>query len=396
MLTQQLFRSIHDIDSELWDSLLNSDEIYHRHEFVSLIEDSKDEQTDFWYLMIFEDVILISTACFFKYRISLDLLIDGKNKWIGVIRKFIKNFMIIDGLMCGLPISLGQKNIVFKEGIDSTPVLDLISDSIKKIAKENRINHLFFKEISVDKIKEFDHLLGLNYIRAYSLPYMEMDIKWNSFSEYLNSLRHSYRRKIKNGLKKLKIFENEFSFNSCNSMFYLNSYHPNSASEFYQGYLSVMERAASKFEILSLEFFQLLFSRFKNNMDYIQIKKDNEILSSGILFREGKTLYFMLSGLPEYKNRDYDPYFNLLYAIVNFAIKKQCTKIALGQTAYWAKQQIGGYPKDMFLYYHCRKKPIHFLIKLFKRILFPHKIFKEPHIFKNPIIASDELFVEIK
>jgi predicted N-acyltransferase len=225
---------------------------------------------------------------------------------------------------------------------------------------------------------------------------MEMDVKWDSFSEYLDSLRHSYRRKIKNGLKKLKVVENDFSFNCYDSKFFLNSYHLNSAEEFYQDYLSVMERASSKLEILSLDFFKLLFIRFKNKMDFIQIRKDNEILSSGILFREGKTLYFMLSGLPDYKNKDYDPYFNLLYAIVNFAIKNNCTKIALGQTAYWAKQQIGGYHKDMFLYYHCRKKPIHFLIKLFKRILFPQKILKKPHIFKNPIIASDELFVEIK
>ena len=82
-------------------------------------------------------------------------------------------------------------------------------------------------------------------------------------------------------------------------------------------------------------------------------------------------------------NEKYDPYFNLLYAIVQFAINSGCKQIKLGQTAYWVKQQIGGRPKNVFLFYYCRKRFVHFLLKKFNLIVFPRTILKPINVFNN-------------
>ena len=391
MLKIKLYQSIYDINHELWDSLLNEEDIYHSHEFISLVEDSEDEGSKFWYLLIFDNANLVSTACLCKCSISLDVLSNRSSFWINTIRKYYNNFMIVDVLMCGLPISLGQNNVVIRNGFEKVPVLNLISDTMKEIAKENAINHLFVKEISEDKLFDFENLIGNGFFRAYSLPYMFINIKWKSFNEYLNSLRHPYRRKINRSLEKININSGEFNYNRGNPGVYVNDFNEDSANNFYRDYLAVMNRVDYKLEVLSLKFFKLLFDKYKDRMEYIQVKNTDETMASGILFKNGRKLLFMLSGHPQYKNDKYNPYFNLLYVIVNRAIELNCSKIELGQTAYWAKQQIGASSKNMYIFYYCRKKIVFLIIRRLKKYLFPPTILKDIKVFKTFQLHDNEL-----
>ncbi|NNE02819.1 MAG: GNAT family N-acetyltransferase [Flavobacteriaceae bacterium] len=389
------YKSIHDIESDLWDSLVPPDEIYQKHDFICLLEGAKENGTDHWYVLIYKEGLLVATACIIQFRIELDCLMQGNKFWIKKIRRFFKNFMTMDVLICGLPISLGQRNIVIRDRSDTGDVIELISTYMKKIAKRKRIKHLFFKEFSEDVIGNFKNLSDHGFIRAFSLPYMEMDVHWDSFEEYLKSLKHKYRRKIRKGLAKLNIDEKNFTFDLEKLGAHLNSYNKGSAKEFYRGYLAIMARASNKLEVLSYNFFKLLFRRFQHKMDLLEIRNGKEVLASGILIKEGDGLFFMLCGLPEAKNQEFDPYFNLLYAIVNLAIKRRCSKIYLGQTAYWSKQQIGGYPKQRFIYYHSSRKIIHYAVNKFKSSIFPQIALKEVSVFNCNTPIREEYYAKM-
>ncbi|WP_242094716.1 peptidogalycan biosysnthesis protein [Aestuariivivens sediminicola] len=390
------YKSIHDIESELWDSLVPSSEIYHKHDFIGLLEDIKEEQTDHWYLLIYRESLLVATACLSKFRIELDCLMQYKTSWIKFLRRYFNNFMMVDVLMCGLPISLGQRNLVIRKGLDSGPILESVVSYMKKIAKSRNINHLFFKEISENENHIFKILSDHGFIQAFSLPYMEMDVHWDSFEDYVNSLKHHYRRKIKKGLAKLNIDERNFLFNVKKTGMQMNSYNSHSAEEFYRGYMAIMQRATTKLETLPYEFFKLLFKVFQHKMEYLEIKNGNEVLATALLIKEGRGLHFMFCGLPQYKNSMYDPYFNLLYAIVNLAINSSCKKIFLGQTAYWSKQQIGGYPKQRFIYYHSNIRIIHHVIHKLKRYIFPQTNLREINIFKSDTPVKEKHSVKMK
>ena len=383
MLKAKLYATIHEIDETQWNSLLDAEDLYHRHEFVSIIEDAQIENSDFWYLLVYENDQLTATVCLSAFEMSLDLLMVGDRKWIGIVRKIWPKFLKVNILICGLPISLGQKNIKIKAGSDTEGILQLVTEKMLSIARERRIYHLCYKEFNENETASFHSLSQQSFFKAFSLPYIEMDIKWKTFSSYLTNLRHPYRRKIKKGLGKLNILNPEISFNKCELGLTLNNLSANSARQFYRQYLSVMERAKSKLETLNMAFFELFFDRYQGKFDLLQVKNGEEVLSSGILLKEGDVLHFMLIGLPQFKNEKYDPYFNLLYAIVQFAINNGCRKIKLGQTAYWVKQQIGGTPRNVFLYYFCRKKIIHFLLKRLNLIVFPQTIIKPVNVFNN-------------
>ena len=391
MLKARLHNTIYEIDAALWNSIIGSEDLYHRHEFVGIIEDAQIENSKFWYLLIYNNDELVATVCLSAMEMSLDLLIEGELKWIKAIRKIWKKFLKVNILMCGLPISLGQKNIKIKEGNDISGILKLITRQMHSIAKREGIYHLIYKEFNEEDTASLNGLITHKFFKAFSLPYMDMDIKWESFGSYLSNLRHSYRRKIKKGLCKLNISKSEIPFNTLKSGFALNDLKANSESEFYEHYLAVMKRASSKLETLNSTFFELFFDRYKGKFDLIQVKDGEKILSSAILIRAGDTLHFMLIGLPQYRNDKFDPYFNLLYAIVQFAINNKISKIRLGQTAYWVKQQIGGTASNVFLFYHCRKKPVHFLLKNLKHLIFPETKLKSINVFNKVTAAKPKI-----
>ena len=141
----------------------------------------------------------------------------------------------------------------------------------------------------------------------------------------------------------------------------------------------------TKLETLNEAFFDLFYERFKNNFDLVGVRDAEKVIASGILLHRNDSLFFMLIGLPEFKNETFDPYFNLLYGIVQLAIDRKCKNIQLGQTAYWVKQQIGGQPKNVYLFYHCRKKFTHFLLKSAKNILFPKIEIRPINPFKKEL-----------
>ena len=367
----QVYSSIHDIDATIWDALLNPGDIYNTHQFVSVIEDAGVEQSHFWYLIVSENNEPIATACLSAFNIALDLLLEGDQNWVKLVRKIWPRFLQFKILLCGLPVSLGQKNIAIKSGVDPKKVLDVITQEMMVIAREENIYHLCYKEFSEEEATSFDSLSTMGFFEANSIPYMEMEVRWNTFSEYLTQLRHPYRRKIKKGLGKLNITELHINFNTTIPGFFLNDNDACPPHEFYKHYAALMQRVPTKLETLNARFFDLFYERYANNFDLLGIQNAQEVLAAGILLHRNNTLHFMLIGLPEFKNKRYDPYFNLLYAIIQLAIDRKCDRIQLGQTAYWVKQQIGGTPKNVYLFYHCRRKITHFLLKKAKNILFP-------------------------
>ena len=51
MLTVKKYKSIHEIDPQHWDSILAAENNFHTHRFISIVEDSKVEDADFFYIL---------------------------------------------------------------------------------------------------------------------------------------------------------------------------------------------------------------------------------------------------------------------------------------------------------------------------------------------------------
>ena len=114
MLTIRQYTSIHQIEPYHWDSILDEKDVFHRHSFIAIVEDSRIENASFYYLLIYDNDKLVATTVLSAFRVSLDLFIS-KNSIVSGLKKLFPNLFAIKILFCGLPASFGQLNLKLRE-----------------------------------------------------------------------------------------------------------------------------------------------------------------------------------------------------------------------------------------------------------------------------------------
>lgn len=186
------------------------------------------------------------------------------------------------------------------------------------------------------------------FSKGHYLPICIINNRWDSFDEYLNSMRSSYRRRINLALKKgenikYEILENNKDF----------------TDEMYNLYEQVFNHSEYSLEKLTVDFFRndiakTILLKIEDKVEaFIQIIED----------RNNDMLIFEFCGYNYQIASDYDIYYNMIAEIVKYAIDNKFKYIQLGQTAYDAKLKFGA---DMYNNYYLlahSNKFINWLIK---------------------------------
>ena len=358
--------SIHEIPESVWDSLWDEDHPYHAHRLIRAVEDARVEDSRFWALLFHDGDRPAGSAMLSAFTVSLDLFLGERmQQFAAVVRRWLPRFLRVDVLVCGLPASFGQCNLAVSEDAQ----LALLVREMEAVARESGLRYLCVKEFKAHELPRVAALEQHGFFRGSSIPYMSMEIRWRSFDEYLASLRHSYRRHILRSLaKKPAILHGGTEILS--------------AARFHQLYENVMERAETRLETLNEAFFERLWVELGGELQILVAVDREEVLGAALLVKSGTTMNFMLVGLPPAPRTPQDVYFNLLYAIVDQAIRQGCRRLNLGQTAYWGKQQIGGEPEETFLFFKAANPLMHALLRGMRGVLFPRLRLSSPRVFK--------------
>lgn len=214
-----------------------------------------------------------------------------------------------------LPLSVSHPSIVWNE--DKTELTKVLNSmkGIKII-------------INVDT-EELD-----NFSKGHYLPICILENKWNTFDEYLNSMRASYRRRINQALKKGESITYELL--PDNKDFTL---------EMYNLYEQVFNHSEYSLEKLTVDFFRndiakTILLKINNKIEaFIQLIED----------RNNDMLIFEFCGYNYEIAHDYDIYYNMLSKITKYAIDNKFKYVQFGQTAYDAKLKFGA--KMYYNYY---------------------------------------------
>lgn len=189
---------------------------------------------------------------------------------------------------------------------------------------------------------------------------------FKNFNNYLDSLRCSYRRRIKRALSfRSKLIIREIDKDSFTGIHY-------------ESYLSIMERTENPLEVLPLEFFksydcdlyEFLDLKSGRILGFIQTKQVNDCL------------YFFFGGFNKEDNEEYDLYYNMLITIVELGISKRVKIINFGQTAEESKLKIGCVEVPKYLYIHHSNFIINKTLQILAP-LFSYRPYKTVHnVFK--------------
>jgi hypothetical protein len=253
--------------------------------------------------------------------------------------------------IAGIPCSVSSSGV-----IGSPEFLQELIEYIKIREKG------FFLILNLDP----NHIVE-NMIRGKTLPTIILKNQFQSWEDFIHSLRANYRRRIRqlsDSFSGILIKQVECTFFD---------------DKMYHQYLEVLKRSKGKLETLSLEFIKNLPANCRLTTFHNQ-----EILIGWYITTTFKEkFYFFLGGVDYKVNRLYNTYFNILIGVVKEGIGQRASMIDLGQTAEIPKVRMGGkLIEKTMLGYHSNKL-IRKLLDAGKNLLEYSITVKETHVFKE-------------
>src|SRR5712692_618628 len=166
-------------------------------------------------------------------------------KIVDLIRKKFPRFLTMRVLMVGCAAGAGELGVF--DSKDEQFVAEALSATLRKYARENRASLVVFKDFPASYRSTLAILSKNGYARVPSMPMTRLELSFQNFDEYLQTLgyvsRKSLRRKFRKTERAAKI-----------DMEVMNDVSPY-IDAIYPLYLQVHERSPMKFETLTNEFF---------------------------------------------------------------------------------------------------------------------------------------------
>jgi predicted N-acyltransferase len=391
-ISVEVIDSIDRIDPAEWNGLPGPDDELQTHRFNRVVESAGVENAVLRYALVRQSGELVAAATLAIFHIDLGLFLGkGAEAWLARLRRVFPQFLKIRILICGLPASFGQGNIALGPAADGPAVLAALCRTMQELARRNRVRYLSFKEFDRVQADDLCALRHHGYFRAPSLPDTYLNLRpWHDFDDYFQAFRHPYRRKIALSLRKLGLerptidrYSTEKAAGPRPVLLY-GGRDVCSPERFYALYLCVMARAETKLETLNLAFFEELYHAYTDELVVLALYRAGEVLGAALLLPAGDTLLFLLVGQEQARDDETDTYFNLVYAIVEYAFRHGFKAVKTGQTAYPFKLRIGAKPRELFLYFRAENRFKHALLRRFRAVVFPetrlarHRLWKEP------------------
>ncbi|MDO9390392.1 MAG: GNAT family N-acetyltransferase [bacterium] len=275
----------------------------------------------------------------------------------------------LNGTVCrsNLPFAVGPITIYRPAAICSLPMpfsTDPGFSDVGRLKEVADIMNRFWKgfQLITGLGERGEDIRGWSWRRHF--PTVDLDIKWDSFDEYLESFRSDYKSRITETMKRGQ------ELKSCIIT-------PDRFDEkTYDLYVAVARRYHSI--VLPRDY----FVRFPVKSYILGLEADGIVFAWAFLVPKGRYLYFLFGGFNEKFNNAYSIYNNLLLAIVRFSIENKYEKINLGQTAELSKMRIGGYPVERYQLVRHTDPIINQILQ--KTDIFEYrKHYPKPNVFKK-------------
>jgi predicted N-acyltransferase len=371
----KVFKSIKEVEEKEWNSIVSIDRIICTYRYLRAIEESSINDCDFRYLVAYRNGKVVAHTCIYSMSFNLDIFTTGVIQKINNgVRHMYPRFLKMRLVECGTPTALGN-TISYAEGVDRVEILNLFIEKMEKFAQEKGIGLLGLRDFTEEEVRFYDILRHSNFSRVNNLPNTTLKLTWDSFDDYIGSLRSNYRYKIKKNMKKSADEKIEIEV--------LDNFSEH-AEVLCRLWVNVYERAKEyKREILTPNYFKSLSRYLENKALVITVKKDGEIVGFSLVLLDDLTLRYIYSGLTYEYNKDFSVYFNMLYEMLKFAIDTKKRKFEMGITTYIPKLDIGARIEPFYVYLRHRNSILNFIIPKAFDLFTPNNTYKPRNVFRQ-------------
>jgi predicted N-acyltransferase len=338
--TCRVFNSVADIDRAAWEQVCSASSapVFMDLRFAAAVEASMQPGCRFWYLIVDDDDDGRPVGCAGLHAMTIDLTDFADPRLTKIIKWMpgMSKFRRLKALFCSLPGTPGDRSIALTPAAKSEQVLALVDGVLDKLAAQNGIDAVMYKEFTPAELEWMNPLLDLGYRTIVIPPMHLLPPSFANFAQYRAALRSSYRKQVNRSMRKLTNAGIEAKvLNDADEI--LRLYTP----DVHAMYCEMVAKSDVKLEVFPIEYYQQLTKQLDGQIELLALVKDSRIIAFGWCLYDKSTYHMMYAGLDYSLNREFDLYFNLMYTGFDRALHKRVERIHVGQTATVFKARMG-------------------------------------------------------
>lgn len=381
----KIYRKSNELPPD-WDGLVRHD-VFLQSNYLNSLEVASPNNISWFYLGVFNENQLVGVAIIQRIELYLEDIFRNykdscfKQKFKHFVSKFLKGNMLVVGNL----MHTGQHGIYFdtskiiqKDFLETVyKALFRLKETIKKEHKKRiRIIMLkdFFADDTIHTETQFFNRLKLHRITVQPNMIMEVKPHWNIFEAYLNDLNKKYKQRYKIARKKAgNIIKKEMTL----------EYVQKHSIQLYHLYKNVSDNAKINTFILPEGHFCVLKQHLGDNFRVFGYYFDDVLIGFYTLILNDDILETYFLGYDEAHQYPNQMYLNMLYDMVDFAIKNKFTSIVYARTAMEIKSSVGANPEKMYVYLKHTNLLMNIALKRIFKLMNPTQQWEERHPFKE-------------
>ncbi|RDK85320.1 peptidogalycan biosysnthesis protein [Marinirhabdus gelatinilytica] len=374
-----IFTKISEIPKKDWNAIVAEQNIFLSLNYLEAISRSLKNEIQWVYVLVYDQARPLVAGVFqratFTYKkgsqtnLLLKLFQDCKNA---------DESVSINGLVCGNIFATGPHGFAHSDQIVFNAAVELMAAAAKQVRKLKGLEDSF----SIQLFKDFDVpsqvavLEDFNY-RAFQADVtmvLAIDEGWETFQQYLDTMKAKYRTKANSAFKKatdieiLPLSAKEIVLHQVRLQGLFNNVQQQSSYSYGESY-------PKAFHQLKLG----LGEKFICKGAFLHSK----LIGFCTAFINGSTLEASYVGLDYNYNIPHALYERLLYHYVEIAIEHGMEILHLGRTSELIKSAMGAVPQPKLLYAKHTSKLKNALLKPIIENISP-----SPHELRTPFKAS--------
>jgi hypothetical protein len=267
-------------------------------------------------------------------------------------------------LICGNLLSWGSHGVAFAEDVEPRDVWPGVTEALYRLRKADRM----FGQTDLILVKDLPEQddVAAKALHPYSYrPFatepdmvLALDPSWNSFADYLASLRKDYRKAIRNTHKQIHEAGLTVQRLSADEM-------QSESAELHRLYLDVLEKQRFRLITLSPSYLPAMAAAFGEDFVTSGVRSaDGRLVGFVSTLREGEGAVGYYIGFDRQVAAAGVPlYLRLLQAVVEDAISLRAHSISLGRTALEPKARLGAAPSGLRCFVRHRIEPLNVVIR---------------------------------
>lgn len=373
----QRYDSIEQVPCDSWDSIAPKKYICLETGHLKAIERSGINELQPYYMLASHN----GTSGGIAYFCVIDFDLSSISKDISsttrdTIKFWNPDFLNMRMLECGLISGLGE-TIAAKDEIFPT-FLPLAIQEMEHVAKTTETDLILIRDIPYQKYSLYKKVLEeCGFIPVLGFPTTIMELRWNTFEDYLNSLKNKTRLNIKNRMNKLDDEEisieliQDFGVYADRLEYLWNQVDQNTGEYDH--------------EKLSARYFKEINQCLPDKSHIIAIKSHGKIIAFGLSLIGNQEYFGAHAGIDYKYNKQYELYFNLHLLTLEEAIKRGAKFLNIGITAYDFKLLMGLELQHLVYFVKYAAQP-HLTPALVKML---QDAIKQPENFHRPFKNQD-------